>query len=235
MMHLNATAPGRAGDAPCGSAVNAVPLVVNDSILGTTPVSYRGVPACALEDASCNALSGGALAAGKFDGVHDFVATGVWGAGGPSGRQSGQVIVSPAGDLGTAALTLSGPGMLWVVCVLRRDSAQRVACRAQGVYGRFGWSLATLDFNTDGVDDLAVGALNAGYSDWNVDVIAWQPGACSSCCCVARYPHGTARGAGPEFRYYGAVYIYFGHVGTGLSASPDYTVNGAPTQAADAA
>ena len=84
--------------------------------------------------------AGGALATGKFDGVHDFVAAGSWGAGGRAGRQAGevgateatapataaarwggggggimvcaglQVLVSPAGSLGSVALNLTGPG-----------------------------------------------------------------------------------------------------------------------------
>jgi hypothetical protein len=38
---------------------------------------------------------------------------------------------------------------------------------------------------------------------------------CACVCCVCA-----------EFRYFGAVYIYFGHASTGLSLQPDYTING---------
>ncbi|KAF9907517.1 integrin subunit alpha 8 [Lobosporangium transversale] len=57
---------------------------------------------------------------------------------------------------------------------------------------RFGWSLAVVDMNQDGIDDLAIGS--PGYG---------------------------AKG----LEYDGAVFVYFGHKGTGLSKRPDLVIH----------
>ncbi|KAG0201713.1 Glycosylphosphatidylinositol specific phospholipase D1 [Mortierella sp. GBA30] len=57
---------------------------------------------------------------------------------------------------------------------------------------RFGWALAVVDLNEDGVDDLAIGA----------------PG------------HGAK-----DLKYDGSVFVYFGHVGIGLSKEPDLVIH----------
>ncbi|KAG0331686.1 Glycosylphosphatidylinositol specific phospholipase D1, partial [Podila horticola] len=56
---------------------------------------------------------------------------------------------------------------------------------------RFGWSMAVVDLNQDGIDDLAIGA----------------PG------------HGAI-----DLTYTGSVFVYFGHLDTGLSMEPDVTI-----------
>jgi len=68
---------------------------------------------------------------------------------------------------------------------------------------RFGETFAVLDFNLDGVDDLAVGA--PGSSDWNATDPIDQP---------------YRDNAEASFRLWGKVFVYFGVKGRGLAPSP---------------
>jgi hypothetical protein len=91
---------------------------------------------------------------------------------------------------------------------------------------RFGEAMGVLDFNLDGVDDLAVGS--PGESGW--DLHAVPP--------VTPYPFG----ASPSFRLWGRVTVYFGRKGRGLrpedslvvTTSSAFTALGSVVSAGDA-
>lgn len=69
------------------------------------------------------------------------------------------------------------------------------------VFARLGWSACSLDFNHDGIADYAVSAPAQGWQ-WNVSQAPWQA----------------------DFYYWGAVQIYYGAAGAGLSATPDVVI-----------
>lgn len=43
------------------------------------------------------------------------------------------------------------------------------------VFGRFGWALATLDFNMDGIDDLAISSPTRGWNWSTIDIATYTP------------------------------------------------------------
>eukprot|EP00750_Incisomonas_marina_P002215 INCI12155.2.p1 GENE.INCI12155.2~~INCI12155.2.p1 ORF type:complete len:828 (-),score=116.71 INCI12155.2:164-2647(-) len=134
------------------------------------------------DDTSALGYQGHSLAVGDFnnDTVPDF-AVGVYGWGVAGRPQIGQVkVVQSADDQSTDTNTTTS--------VLQGPMA----------HGRFGWSLAALDFNLDGVDDLCVGA---PMSAWN-DTLPISDDT-------------------PAMRFWGQVDCFFGRSGTGLPNLPD--------------
>ena len=123
-------------------------------------------------------LFGGALAAGDFDhdGLVDLVIGSV-GAGerGASPRAGSVRVLYGRGTVGE----LSGGGPL----------------------ARFGSRVAVLDFNLDGIDDLAISA--PGASGWNVSKAGASP-----------YPFDGE----PTYRHFGAVYVVLGSATVPLGA-----------------
>lgn len=80
--------------------------------------------------------------------------------------------------------------------------APSAATLSTEVYARLGWSACTLDFNLDGVDDLAVSAPAQGWA-WNVSQPPWQA----------------------DFYYWGAVHVYFGSPsGLATTAQPNVLI-----------
>ena len=125
------------------------------------------------------ALRGSALAAGDFDGDGvDDLAIGSYGDGGATGPRAGSVSVTYG------------------------NGSSLDVGRGGGVATRFGEAMAVLDFNLDGIDDLAVGS--PGSSDWDLTNPTSQP-----------YADTEA-----TFRLWGKVRIYFGAKGRGLAAPP---------------
>eukprot|EP01062_Namystynia_karyoxenos_P061066 TRINITY_DN52_c0_g1_i1.p1 TRINITY_DN52_c0_g1~~TRINITY_DN52_c0_g1_i1.p1 ORF type:complete len:920 (+),score=309.51 TRINITY_DN52_c0_g1_i1:102-2762(+) len=115
---------------------------------------------------------GSALAAGDFDGDGKAdLAEGAYGTGVPGTPQVGRVHIK-YGNGSTAVL----------------DGAT--------THGRFGWELAVVDLNKDGVDDLAV---SAPTTAWNKS---------------APMPDNSY----PEMRVWGRVHVFYGAKGSGLGA-----------------
>ncbi|CAG8451243.1 6545_t:CDS:10 [Paraglomus occultum] len=76
----------------------------------------------------------------------------------------------------------------------------------QSAQARFGWSCAVVDLNGDGVDDLVISAPGAGNAtDWSEE------------------PEHTYHPPPPDI-YSGRIYVYFGHAGSGLSTTPNITI-----------
>jgi hypothetical protein len=127
---------------------------------------------------------GSSLAAGDFDGDGaPDLATGAYGKGAMGQPQIGSVSVEYSGPAGDRPLRAPGGA----------------------VHGRFGWSTAVLDFNLDGVDDLAVSA----------PLASWSAGE-----------HPVAlNNTTPAPRNWGKVFIFFGAKGSGLSAAPNVTID----------
>ena len=125
-----------------------------------------------------------AFFAGDFDADgREDLAIGAYGAGIAGRPQTGQV------DVQYAATSL------------KRELGRNQMLEGSVVHGRFGWALTVLDWNADGVDDLAVGAPSASFTDEQLN---------------ATFPVGdTWQGDG--FREWGKVYIYLGHRGYGLA------------------
>ena len=71
--------------------------------------------------------------------------------------------------------------------------------RGEKTHSRFGRALTVLDFNADGIDDLAVGAPGASWSDEELPNVG----------------DGT-----PHIRVWGEVAIFFGRRELGLSSTP---------------
>ena len=100
---------------------------------------------------------------------------------------------------------------------------------ADGVYGRFGWALAALDFNADGIQDLAVASPTYG---WNWTETAVSPDFMCGCLpirCVALvmllgvlYPVRLCS-------YRGRVEVFFGSKvpasSNPFAAKPDVVIN----------
>jgi hypothetical protein len=126
---------------------------------------------------------GRSIVTGDFDGNGNLdMAVGEYGAGAPGRQQVGAVLVTLNCTRGVASSSrLVGPM----------------------AHARFGWSLAVVDLNQDGIDDLAVSAPVASFEDAdpvpNNDTI--------------------------HFRYWGRVYVYLGQTGVGLAAAPSLVID----------
>lgn len=157
------------------------------------------------------------MAVGDFDkDGHPDVVVGAYGAGVQAYLpQAGLVNVLYNASLAA----LHAPGSLneqqW--SIVRAPQQQPVA--------QFGRALAVLDFNLDGVDDLAVSA--PGASDWDLSSEASNP-----------FPSNSTPAS---FRMWGKVYVLLGKAGEGLSAvravtlesANDWTTLGEVSLAAD--
>ena len=134
---------------------------------------------------------GSATAVGDFDadGREDLV-VGSYGAGDPGRPQTGTVDVLYGLEIGSTTLP-----------------QRKQLLHGSVVHGRFGKALAVIDWNADGVDDLAVGAPSASFDHLNATVPvddSWQ---------------------GNGFREWGRVYIYLGHRGVGLAPTAARTAS----------
>jgi len=112
------------------------------------------------------------------DGLKELAA-GAYGAGERGNGQAGQVVVRYAGGAG-ATITLNGDQK----------------------HARFGWSLACLDFNQDGIDDLVVGAPSSSdvQNDWGKS------------------------DSEPGWRVWGKVHVYFGKKDATVATEADMTI-----------
>ena len=134
------------------SAVPDIDELLQDYISSTTPVPRHAGPTPAQSSSGAAAVQyhGSALATGDFDGD-----------GSPDlaiGRYGASTGADPSGAtnharMGVVEIQYGGAG------------SRRSLLALPETLARFGWSMATVDFNLDGVDDLAVGA--PGASDWN--------------------------------------------------------------------
>ena len=133
---------------------------------------------------------GSATAVGDFDADgRDDLVVGSYGAGNPGSPQTGAVDIHYGLDPTSAAL-----------------EQRKQLLPGSVVHGRFGKALAVIDWNADGVDDLAVGAPSASFDQLNATVPvddSWQ---------------------GNGFREWGRVYIFLGHRGSGLAPTAATTI-----------
>jgi hypothetical protein len=131
-------------------------------------------------------LFGSSIAAGDFDadGLHDVVATAPGAGARGSGPRSGTASVRYGRGGSTATLRAGGP------------------------LARFGSACQVLDFNLDGIDDLAVSA--PGASRWNLSDASATP-----------FPDD----ADATYRSHGAVFVYLGAPEVGLSESRRITIS----------
>ena len=177
-------------------------------------------PAAALEEPRAASLSpfsegrapvqyhGGAVVTGDFDhDGHADVAIGAYGAGVQADTpQAGEVLVT---------YNASNGGQ-------RRSRLQAAQQQPEAQFGR---AMAVLDFNLDGVDDLAVSA--PGASDWDLSSPSANP-----------FPTNQTPSS---FRSWGKVYVLLGQAGVGLETTRaiiletkrDWLTLGAVSHAAD--
>ena len=143
----------------------------------------------AVSDAPLSYL-GSATAVGDFDadGREDLV-LGSYGAGAPGRPQTGTVDVHYGLEVGSTTLP-----------------QRKQLLHGSVVHGRFGKALAVVDWNADGIDDLAVGAPSASFDQLNATV-----------------PVGDSW-EGNGFREWGRVYIYLGRRGVGLAPAAATTI-----------
>ncbi len=182
----------------------AAAFAASATLPAPAPVVFAAAGTVALE------YAGAALATGDFDGdgTQDLVIT-AYGASPVGTYVDDAVGVAPSAPVANAVLPQAGG---WYVrsggaAVTAAPGPEPLAPAARstgaGVYARLGQAACVLDFNLDGIDDLALGAPTAGWA-WAAD------------------PWGEA----PLYYYQGRVDIYFGARGAGLppASAPSATI-----------
>jgi hypothetical protein len=172
---------------PGASALSALPATSVASATHADPVAWS-IRSAASGSTGVAALAyhGSAVASGDFDGDgQPEAAVGAMGVGSQGGApRSGVVFVDQPG-------------------VSASSSASRVVLDGgASPMARFGSTLVVLDWNLDGIDDLAVGA--PGWSGWNTSDAAASP-----------FPLN----GDPTYRNYGRVFVYLGSKGSGLQVA----------------
>ena len=159
------------------------PLMSVGSSENVNTQSVADVITADADESSPLAYTGSSLAVGDFNGdkVAD-IAVGSYGWGVPGQPQVGRVNVQLSS--GGAAQNMS-----------------TLTLQGSMTHSRFGWDLAVLDFNDDGIDDLCVSAPTAS---WNNSL--------------------PITDATPSVRFWGLVECYFGHADSGLSTEADYSI-----------
>ena len=140
------------------STTEAIPNIdelLQDYIQSAKPVPRQmsPIPTQSTTGAAAVQYHGSALATGDFDGD------------GTPDLAIGRYGASAAGAGADPSGTADRPRMGVVEIQYGGARSRRSLLTLPETLARFGWSMATIDFNLDGVDDLAIGA--PGASDWN--------------------------------------------------------------------